>query len=121
MNVRFRPDVGWEMRCDDCRSKRAAMYWPLTHDYWNARNMTRCRACHRDRKNAYERASTSRKAYLARYREREREAIEINGRAYYDVNREALLAYNREYRAKNADRIRQKQRERYARLKENAA
>lgn len=112
--VRYRTDVGWEMRCDDCRHRHIASFWPLTMEFWNPRNLARCRACHRERKNAYERASESKREYLRRYRPACRGAIAIKNAAYYAANRERLLAYERAYRARNRDRILAQQRARYA-------
>ena len=47
--VRWREDVGFELRCDVCaKARRTDCYWPLTLDFWNPRRgMTMCRACRR--------------------------------------------------------------------------
>ena len=42
-HVRWRPDVGWELQCDNCLD-----YWPLAEpgEFWMpARTMQRCLAC----------------------------------------------------------------------------
>lgn len=51
--VRYRPDVGFELRCDPCGKRRVTeCYWPLTLEFWQpSRGMTMCRACRR-RKDA---------------------------------------------------------------------
>jgi hypothetical protein len=44
--VRYRPDTGFEMRCEGCAAKRVACWWPLTTEFWNQwSGLTRCRAC----------------------------------------------------------------------------
>ena len=44
--VRFREDVGFELRCEGCALKGVACYWPLDLEFWNPiKGMTRCRAC----------------------------------------------------------------------------
>ena len=49
--VRFREDVGWELRCEGCAYRRNQVsYWPLTHEFWDPdRGMGRCRACWNER------------------------------------------------------------------------
>jgi hypothetical protein len=49
--VRYRADVGWELRCDGCAYRRNQVcYWPLTHEFWDPdRGMGRCRACWNER------------------------------------------------------------------------
>jgi hypothetical protein len=117
MKVRWRVEVGWEMRCRDCQAKRQAAYWPLlpVGEFWDPRNLARCHACNRALKRQRERTSASRRRYIARYRQECRGAIAIKGAAYYAANRERLNAYNRAYRAKYGDHIRELQRARYAR------
>lgn len=57
--VRFRPDTGWEFRCEDCTRLGKARFWPLTDEHWNkSRGMRRCRSCWK----SYDRAQQ-----LARY------------------------------------------------------
>jgi hypothetical protein len=50
--VRYREDVGWELRCEACAFRRQeASYWPLTLEFWSPeRGMGRCRACWNDRR-----------------------------------------------------------------------
>lgn len=53
--VRWRPDVGWEKRCENCvhSALKGGAYWPLTFEYWApGRSMVRCRACLRHYANA---------------------------------------------------------------------
>lgn len=69
--VRWRDDVGWEVRCDSCRKRgRTNHYWPLTDEFWNKKWMTRCRACHLDQRRKKDHAT-----YWANpeYRERKRQ------------------------------------------------
>lgn len=54
--VRYREDVGFEMRCESCSRKGIESYWPLDLEFWNVnKGMTRCKACwteyERQRKN----------------------------------------------------------------------
>lgn len=44
--VRWREDVGWELRCPQCSSRKRACFWPLTEEFWDRqRSLTTCRAC----------------------------------------------------------------------------
>lgn len=55
--VRWREDVGWELRCEGCFLKgQGTTYWPLTFEFWEPRNMKRCRACHKDYQAARKKA-----------------------------------------------------------------
>lgn len=71
--VRYRPDVGWEMRCDGCTLSKGAAYWPLDAEFWDTnKGLSRCRACW----NAYERSRRGRGALrkrTARQREYQRQ------------------------------------------------
>jgi hypothetical protein len=54
--VRYRPDVGFEMRCPVCTVRGDERYWPLTVEFWwPARGMSRCRACWRAERTAQQR------------------------------------------------------------------
>jgi hypothetical protein len=98
--VRWRDDVGFEMRCEDClASAKGQCFWPITLEFWNperttekgtraGRGMTRCRACWRERD-----------AYLFRTRYSKRPSI-----------REKNRLRNEQYRAENRDVIRAKNR-----------
>lgn len=98
MRVRFREDVGWEMRCDDCKLRgRSAFYWPLlpVGEFWSARTQIRCQACERER--------------IARYRRRHpttrvnKMSAAMKARVRYYANRETILRQHRErYAAKKA-------------------
>lgn len=47
--VRYREDVGFELRCPSCARQRepGGSFWPLTIEFWwPERSMTMCRACH---------------------------------------------------------------------------
>lgn len=37
------------MRCDDCYEKSMPSHWPLTLEFWNKRNLQRCKACEHER------------------------------------------------------------------------
>lgn len=70
--VRWRDDVGWEKRCDDCAARNVARFWPLTDEFWDKRKtMRRCRSCQR----SFD-AKRARALYLSSttYRERRRAA-----------------------------------------------
>lgn len=45
--IRWRSDVGFEMRCDECaRRGQSRTYWPLDLEFWRPRaGLARCRAC----------------------------------------------------------------------------
>lgn len=46
--IRWRADVGWEYRCEDCVRRARACFWPLADEFWDyRRGMRRCRACYR--------------------------------------------------------------------------
>jgi hypothetical protein len=103
--VRYRDDVGFELRCDVCaRNSGVTCYWPLTAEYWNHQaGMGRCRAC-----------------WLVLYRNRERAARAANpelrrahDRARYRANRRVILLKRQVYYTENHDVIRAKARERY--------
>ena len=101
--VRYRED-GFQGQCETCRD-----WWPLELDYWLPRwGLRRCRACvkaHRaDHQNARYRNEPA-------YREARREAARLTAwkdrvnkpdviserkRAYYEANRERILAVSRE-------------------------
>lgn len=97
--VRWRADVGWEMRCDECAAaKRSASYWPISHEFWDVRRgLWRCRACWvaytRDRrrqgKYSAQRAAKTReyqREWAARKRQQLREA---EGRQRYERRKAA--------------------------------
>ena len=45
--VRFREDVGFEMRCDSCATSGGTRYWPMTTEFWwPTHGLSKCRACH---------------------------------------------------------------------------
>jgi hypothetical protein len=93
--VRFREDVGWEMRCDDCKALgRGACYWPLlpVGEFWSARTQIRCQACER------ERIRRARRRYDAK-RPRDRRTAAAKARDYYYANRAAILARHRAHYA----------------------
>ncbi len=84
--VRFREDVGWEMRCESCSGHKVARYWPLTHEFWDPnKGLTRCRACW----NAYQRKWSRRARASAAMRLYQREwAARKRAQARVDEGRE---------------------------------
>lgn len=81
--VRYRDDVGYELRCPDCASLGRSCFWPLTDEYWDKRRgFRRCRAC----QGALD-ARRAKARYLSNTtaRERKREA----SRRYYAATRQA--------------------------------
>lgn len=79
--VRWREDVGWELRCPQCSSRKRACFWPLTDEFWDrARSMQRCRACQRDTD-----ARREREKYWASTSYRERRLIAA--RRYHHENK----------------------------------
>lgn len=61
--VRWREDVGWELRCEACahKGRPGGSYWPLTEEFWDhRRSMVRCRACWRDYVNNHRKSGKTR-------------------------------------------------------------
>ena len=48
--VRWREDTGFELRCEDCATRKRQCFWPLAEEFWNLRSLIRCKSCERDRK-----------------------------------------------------------------------
>jgi hypothetical protein len=99
-NVRWSDDTdGWELRCESCVANgQTACYWPLTDEFWNRREMVRCRACNRSKKNARDRARGRTAAVIARvrlYRDEAREIINFKERLRYAERREQINARRR--------------------------
>lgn len=105
--VRYRRDVGFEMRCDECPS--GARYWPLTVEFWNVRaGMSRCAACwlvywrRRQAKLRQAQPAAQRARERRNYR-KHRAVILIKRQVYYEENRDKILAKRREtYAARRA-------------------
>ena len=98
--VRYRPDIGWEMRCDDCVARgRSGSFWPLLPEgeFWAGRHLTRCVACER------ERIATKRRRTPHLRRDRRTEAAKAKLRYYLD--REGACARSRAYYYANRERI----------------
>jgi len=55
--VRYRKDVGFEMRCESCarNHRNYVIYWPLTLEYWVPRRLRSCRTCLAQRRKVYDR------------------------------------------------------------------
>lgn len=77
--VRWRDDVGWELRCPRCVERKVACFWPLTDEFWDRRRMSRCRACEK-----------------ARQRDQKRHRYQTD-----PVARERMIASSRTYHADN--------------------
>lgn len=112
--IRWREDTGWELRCPDCMASRhGTTYWPLTDEFWDKRNMKRCRACHRTQNRKWERAQYEkrgsryhkRRAYVAQYRKDARRAKQVYMDAYYWQDPEKQRAKARAHYAANRDDI----------------
>lgn len=115
-DVRFREDVGWELQCKDChRRTRGASYWPITHEFWNPKNMARCRSCQKELKRQRERENESRKVYMAAYRIIARDAIAITQREYDRTHAERVRLNGAVYRLRHRDEVNAKARARYHR------
>ena len=91
--VRWRPETGFEMRCDSCAATGGReAYWPMTVKFWNPRaSLMHCRACLLEMKRARERR---------RYAEKRKAASAAARREYksawYAANRERIAAARRE-------------------------
>lgn len=111
--VRYRADVGFEMRCDDCAARHdgSPWYWPITTEFWHeTRGMVRCRACWSlyDRKKEQQRRARdpelTRARDRARYR-RNRDVVRIKRRVYYEEHRDRILSRSRAYYEENRERL----------------
>lgn len=101
--IRWREDVGWEVRCDWCANHtgRTATYWPLTDEFWDRKSMARCRACLRIQKNRRDRARyATDMAWRARRQQGSREyravagdVIALKRRGNVDVSLRAKRRY----------------------------
>lgn len=91
-----------QMRCEDCaRNARGPIWWPLRREFWDIRlGLARCRACHNARRRKQRRAAMDAKE---------------KQRAYYAKNKAHRLAWVKDYRAKNRERINAVRRAAYAR------
>lgn len=97
--VRYREDVGFEMRCEGCAERNSGpAYWPMTLEYWHPRHGFKfCRACLAARDRAKARATRARDLDAARERDRkryqrDRRVILLKRRAYYEANHETIRA-----------------------------
>lgn len=139
--VRWREDVGWEVRCDDCaKHGSTGIYWPLTDEFWIKSSMRRCRACHlaKKRRRDYQyywsdpeyraKKAAEAKAYRAesgdviRIKRREKRHLDaLQSRVRYWENPQAERQKSREYYWRNRDRILEKRRATYRKNDEEAA
>lgn len=131
--IRWREDVGWEARCDDCaRRGNTTCYWPLTEEFWDRKVMTRCRACHLAKRRIRDHATywskpevrAKKLAESQAYRREAAHSIQIKrkirqprdselARIYYWSDPEGQRAKSRAYYHRNRDRILEKRRAGY--------
>lgn len=105
--IRYREDVGWEMRCDDCaRNGHGPSYWPLDPpgEFWSTTTQMRCKGCERYRLRMRDQRMDAANPSPNRARDRRRKAAASSKRGYYR-NREAVLADRRAKYAADRDRI----------------
>lgn len=123
--VRYRADVGFEMRCDSCARSRDARYWPLTTEFWwPTRGLSQCRGCHlhddarklREKRAADPEFRARVNARNAKYRAEAREAQRVKDQERWrriksdpvllasvrERNREANRRYKERQRAERA-------------------
>lgn len=127
--VRWRLE-GFEMQCPTCALRAGgATYWPLTPEFWNPRNLARCRACILIDKRQQAKArywadpETHRQIAIDYYRANQR-VVTLKKRHYHathkandnarskawreqidEAQREAIRASRRAYYAKNRERL----------------
>lgn len=116
------PTLRWtgeefEARCSDCKDKKQACYWPITREFWDPRNLQRCRACNKDRRRKIE-VSSYRRLYQAEYRRQTAEVQAFKSREYYAANRDEVKARNRVYYEAHRETILERARERYAKQRD---
>jgi len=125
-SIRWGANEEPQMQCPDCAAAGGlTSYWPLTSEFWDRRNMSRCRACNlaRKRRKAHEAywadpeterqraAEYSRKHHaLILLKKRLRYAEDpakdnARSREYREANRDARRAYARAYYARNRAHI----------------
>ena len=127
VGIRYRPDTGWEARCEGCAAKQLQCYWPLDLEFWMpSLGMARCRACLLAAKRA--RAKRARLANPDKDRERTRryKAANRHGLAlkaaarrseWSDERRAQEREKDRQWRKEHPDRwrlIQRRHREKYA-------
>lgn len=121
-NVRYREDVGWEMRCEDCKTKdgTGGFYWPLLPygEFWG-KCLSRCVACERARIRRHRRRTKGRSPDPVSAADSRRNAA-AKARIRYYRNREVILARHRAKYAADSDRILAERRRRYHARKDAA-
>ena len=106
IGVRFRADLGFEGRCDYCRS-----WWPIDEEFWQpASGLRRCKACWALYHREHEAGRRKDEIVAAMKRQRNRERYHMNKdrylqatRAWKARNRERIAAYNKAYRERQRD------------------
>jgi hypothetical protein len=108
--VRWNPTLAeFEMRCDDCRRRSVASYWPITTEFWIPGRMVRCRACHEVKQRLDKRI---------RRTDAEKRAIDVQRvRDWRRRNRERHRQNQAAYRATHLERVREIDRQSYHRRK----
>lgn len=119
--VRFRDDVGLELRCTTC--PKGMNWWPLTEEFWRFKqSFKRCRACIRIDKNRrqnikYRTDPTVRKAnreYQATYRKEAAQARRLASVDRYWADPEGERQRARERYWADPEKIRAKRRAAHA-------
>lgn len=113
--VRFRNGEP-EMRCERCRARSMACYWPITAEFWDqSRGLAMCRACHHERRRLeererYRRDPERRRRELRHYREENARILAMKARerwsAMDDAARERANETSRRWREANPERQR---------------
>jgi hypothetical protein len=118
--VRYREDVGLELRCRACRT-----YWPLEREWWDFRSFSRCNACARKAKNASARRRMQedpelrrrRRIYQVQYRKDAKAAKSLYAFDRYWANVEVERERARDRYYANRETILEKKRQKYAQRK----
>lgn len=73
-DMRYRPDIGFERRCESCAKRRGQCFWPVTLEFWDPATLKVCRACYLERQARWRREAYRRsEAYRAQQRRRVRD------------------------------------------------
>lgn len=117
---------GPELRCTNCASRGGVTsYWPLTEEFWNPRNLARCKGCNLAKKRqaakaAYWADPETHRHLARRYYRQHAKVLQLKGRvrhaenrdkdnarskAYQEAHRAEIRAYRRAYYAKNREHI----------------
>lgn len=112
--IRYREDVGWERRCEDCfRAGHGTAYWPLLPlgEFWSTRTYVRCVACQKERRRRNDRIRHG--SLPARVKGDRRARDAARSRVYYYRNRARVLARAKARYQANRERLLAERRDRY--------